>query len=604
MNDRVQRYLRLLDFYRETGEVNEVTYRNAKTWLTEPAYSEFLEPLMALIRPTPLIDSFYQRIPFGTGGRRGLVGVGPNRMNARTVGESAQGMANYILNEDKDGSLKSRGVVVAGDVRLSSAEFVRVTAEVFAGNGIKVYLFDGPRPTPLLSFAVRFLRTIGGVIITASHNPPSDNGFKAYWEDGGQVVEPHDVLIMKEVDGVREFKRLDLDAAEARGLVEMLDDRVDRAYLEMALKHYVVSGERKATIVYSPLHGTGVACVPGALKAAGFADVHMPAEQTQMDGAFPTVPKNYPNPEIPAVMDTAVALGKRVQADIVMASDPDADRLGVAVPGGQGKFVYLAGNIVGALMLDFILAQRKEAGTLPASAYVMTTQVSTKMARRICEVYGVEVVDDLLVGFKNMAAEILRRERLGQDPSDMVFSFEESIGYMPSQHVRDKDSAGAALIGAQLAAWCKARGITLLDHLGQLYKKYGYYKESQFSVFLEGEAGAERMNYLMDRLRKNPPREIAGRRVLEVIDRKSATRTDLSTGVVEKFDKPKSNVLTFALSANGETHVTIRPSGTEPKIKHYLAHAGTVADRATVDQLVADLERETRRIENEILAAK
>jgi phosphomannomutase len=602
MNERVEHYLRLLEFYRESGEISETTYRNAKAWLTDPAYGEFQSQVIELLRPTPLIDAFYQLIPFGTGGRRGLVGVGANRMNVRTVGEGAQGMATYILREDKDGSLRKRGVVVAGDVRPSTVEFVRVTAEIFAGNGIKVFLFDGPRSTPLLSFAVRFLRTIAGAIVTASHNPPSDNGFKAYWEDGGQVVEPHDRRIMEEVDRVKEIKRLDLDAAKKRGLVEMLDDRVDRAYVAMAVKHYVVSAERDATIVYSPLHGTGVTFVPAALQAAGFAKVHMPPEQTKMDGGFPSVPKNYPNPEIPVVMDTAIALGKQVKADIVMASDPDADRLGVAAPDGKGGFVYLTGNVVGALLLDFILERRKEAGTLPRTAYALTTLVSTKLVRRIGEAYGVEVVDDLLVGFKNMAAEILRREQAGQDPRDMVFSFEESIGYMVSHDVRDKDSGAAALVGAQLAAWCKAHGLTILDRLEQLYRRYGYYRETQFSVFLEGEAGAERMDYLMDQLRQNPPREIAGRKVIAVVDRKAGARTLFATGAVEKFDKPKSNVLAFVLSANGETHVTIRPSGTEPKIKHYLAHAGQWSSRAEVDAVLTELERDTKRLENEILA--
>ncbi len=602
MSDRVQHYLRLLDFYRDSGEISETTYRHAKTWLTDPAYAEYREQMLELLRPTALIDSFYQVLPFGTGGRRGTVGIGPNRLNARTIGEGAQGMAAYILSEDRDGSLRKRGVVVAGDVRLSSAEFVRITAEVFAANGVKVFLFDGPRSTPMLSFAVRYLGTIGGVIITASHNPPSDNGFKAYWEDGGQVVEPHDRRILEEVGRVGEIKRLDLETAKKSGLVEMLGDRVDLAYREMAIKDYVFTAEREVKIVYSPLHGSGMTFVPAVLEAAGFKDVHLPAEQTKMDGSFPTVAKNYPNPEMPAAMDVPVALAREIKADIVMASDPDADRMGVFVPDRNGQYVNLSGNCVGALLLDFILERRKAAGTMPPQPYVLTTLVSTKLVRRICEAHGVEVVDDLLVGFKNMAAEILRREQAGQDPANMVFSFEESIGYMISSSVRDKDAAGGVLVAAQMTAWCKAQGRSVLEQLETIYQRYGYYRESQFSVFLEGEAGAERMNYLMDQLRRNPPKQIAGRPVLAVVDRKAQTRTVPATGRTEKFDKPKSNVLVFELADQGQSHVTIRPSGTEPKIKHYLAHQGPLGERAQVDAFLMELERETKRLENEILA--
>jgi len=603
MDERIAHYLKILDFYLEVGEIDRQTYDNAKTWLTEKQYGDFHEGVMDLIRPTPLIDAFYQIIPFGTGGRRGTVGVGSNRMNTRTVGESAQGLAATIREQDADGSLAARGVVVAHDVRLSSEEFTRITASVLAANGVKVFLFDGPRSTPLLSFAVRYLNCIAGVVVTASHNPPSDNGFKAYWEDGGQVVAPHDKAILEQVKKVEQIEAMDLEAAKSKGLVETLDDRIDRAYFEMVKRDYVVCDERKATIVFSPLHGTGLTVVPPALKAVGFTDVHMPPEQIKMDGSFPTVPKNYPNPEMPEAMQQAVLLGKQVGADIVTASDPDADRLGVFVPDGTGEFVYLTGNTFGAMLVDFVLERLHEQNILPEKAYVLTTMVSSRSIRKICEAYGVDVVDDLLVGFKNIAYEILRREGEGIPGEAMVFSFEESIGYMAGHLVRDKDSGAAAVVGAQMTAWCKAQGMTLLDRLHQMQEKYGYFKEEQFSVFLKGEAGAEQMSYLMDQFRTNPPKEIAGFKVHAIVDRQTAKRTVTATGESENISPITSNVLVFELSADGLTRVSIRPSGTEPKIKHYIAHWGELKEKATVDQTAADLIDAVRKMEQEILAA-
>jgi len=601
MDERSRHYQRLLDFYRECGEINEETYRNALTWLTDPEYADFHDQLLEVLRPTPLIDAFYQFIPFGTGGRRGTVGVGSNRMNARTVGESAQGLAVYIKSQDPDGSAARRGVVVACDVRLSSAEFTKITAEVLAGNGVKVWLFDGPRSTPLLSFAVRYLKTQAGAVITASHNPPSDNGFKAYWEDGGQVVAPHDRGIMEEVGKVRKINRMPLEEAKIKGLVEVLDDRVDRAYLEKVEKDLAFCAERNACIVYSPLHGTGLTIVPPAFKVLGFENVHLPQNQIAMDGSFPSVPKNYPNPEVPAAMTEAVRLGQQVRADIVLASDPDADRLGVFVPSGNDQFVYLTGNVFQAMMLYFVLSRRKEQKRIPPNAYVLTTQVTTKLIRRICESFGVEVTDDLLVGFKNIAAEMRTREQKGQPASSLMFSCEESIGYMLLPEVRDKDSAAAAVTAGQMAAWCKARGLTLLQYLDQLYAQYGYFKEAQFSVFLEGEAGADRMKRLMDELRTHPPAHIAGLPVLAITDRQADTRRDVKSAAVQTLDKPKSNVLAYSLADGDLTSVTIRPSGTEPKIKHYIAHYGPNTNRAAVDQMAAKLEAEVKRIEQEIL---
>jgi len=602
MSENSRRYEQVLETLRDAGLIDADTCRRAAQWLTDPQYAEFHDGVVDLLRPTPLIDAFYQIIPFGTGGRRGAVGVGSNRMNARTVGESAQGLAAYIRGQDRDGSLARRGVVVAYDVRLSSAEFARITAETIAAAGVKVYLFDGPRATPLLSYAVRFLKTIAGVVITASHNPPADNGFKAYWEDGGQLVAPHDKAVLEEVARVGALARLPLEEAKAKGLVEILDDRVDRAYVEMNRRDLPLCDERAATIVYTPLHGTGVTIVPPVLAALGFRDVRTPPNQAAMDGRFPTVPKNYPNPEMPAALDIAIAFAKAAHADAAIASDPDADRLGAAVPDRQGNFVYFTGNELQALLLDFVLARRRERGTLPRDAYVLTTQVTTKMLRRIAEAHGVEIVDQLLVGFKNIAAEIRRRELAGQPATSLVMACEESIGYMLTAEVRDKDSAAGAAGVAQLAAWCKARGVTLPELQSEAWQKYGYFVDRQFSVYLEGEAGASQMRQLMDRLRAEPPREIAGLKTTAVIDRQTDTCWNVNTGAKKPLGLERSNVLAFVLGADGLSAVTIRPSGTEPKIKHYLAHHGEYADRANVDGAVAKIEAAVRKIEQDILA--
>jgi phosphomannomutase len=601
MADDANRYVKVLDALRDAGAINDETCRRAVKWMTDPDYAEFRGGVVDLLRPTPLIDAFYQIIPFGTGGRRGLVGVGSNRMNARTIGESAQGLAAYIKSQDRDGSYARRGVVVACDVRLSSAEFARITAETLAAAGLHVYLFDGPRATPLLSFAVRNLHAIAGAVITASHNPPSDNGFKAYWEDGGQMVAPHDGAVLEEVARVAKIGRLPLKEAIEKGLVEILDDRVDRAYVAMSCRDLPLCDERDVTIVYSPLHGTGVTVVPPVLAALGFKDVRLPPQQAAMDGHFPTVPRNYPNPEMPAVLDIAIALAKEIGGDLAIASDPDADRLGVAAPDGRGNFAHLTGNEVQALLLDFVLTRRRERGALPADAYVLTTQVTTRMLRRIAAAHGVEIVDDLLVGFKNIAAEIHRREMAGQPPTSMVMACEESIGYMLTAEVRDKDSGAGAAGVAQLAAYWKARGKTLLQAQAELWAKFGYFVDRQFSVFLEGEAGAEQMRKLMDDLRREPPRSIAGLATTAVVDRETDTHWDLKTGVKKPLGLERSNVLAFVLGDDGLSSVTIRPSGTEPKIKHYIAHHGDFAARAQVDQDAARVEADMKRIEQELL---
>jgi len=598
--------LRLLKAYLDLGAITPETYKNARKWLTNPQFAQYQEEVMDLIRPTALSDAFYQVIPFGTGGRRGIVGVGTNRLNARTMAESAQGLANHIIKVDKGGALAKRGVAVGYDVRNTSEEFSKITAEVLAAAGITVYLFDGPRPTPVISFAIRHLKCVAGAIVTASHNPPTDNGFKAYWEDGGQIVPPNDKLILAQVKKVKKTHRMPLDKARKKGLVKIIGKKVDNAYFRK-VRSFALTKARNAVIVFSPLHGTGAVTIPRALKEMGFKKVYMPEDQVEMDGDFPTVKNNYPNPEMPAAMEKAVELGQKVKADIVMASDPDADRVGFFAPDKKGDFVYITGNQMGAMLCHYICHSLTVSKAMPKNPIILTTLVTTRMARAIGESFGVKVIDDLLVGFKWMAMVMHKYELKGKDTKDFIYGFEESIGYLRGDFARDKDAVAGSVTAAQLTAWCKARKMSLLDYLDSLYKKYGYFKEYQFSKFLRGSAGAVMMGKLMATLRNNPPKKIGGKKVYKVIDRLTGKSLDVKTGKVAGVDGEKSNVLVYLLDKEGYTSVTIRPSGTEPKLKHYMAAfekpgKSLAATKSKVDKIIMKLSRATEKMEEEILA--
>ena len=599
------RCLRLLEFYLDEGEITPETYKNAKQWLTHAEFAPYRDEVMNLIRPMGLSDSFFQLIPFGTGGRRGTVGVGTNRINARTIAESAQGLANHILASDTGGALKKRGVVISYDVRNTSEEFSVICAEVLAAAGIQVYLFDGPRSTPELSFAIRHLKCAAGVILTASHNPPSDNGFKAYWEDGGQLVAPNDKLVLDQVKRVRKIARMPLSLAKKKKRVRIIGAAVDNAYFNK-LQTLDLTPKRNTTLVFSPLHGTGMTTIPRALAQMGFKKVHMPPEQTTLDGNFPTVKDHYPNPEMPAALEVAVELGRKVNADLVMATDPDADRLGVFVPDKKGEFTYLTGNQVGAMLCHFVLDSLSRAKKMPAQPFIITTLVSTKMARAIADSFGVETFDDLLVGFKWMAQLLDRKEKQGEDLSNFLFAFEESIGFLRGSFVRDKDAAAGAVTAAQLAAVCKSKKMSLLDYLDRLYAQYGYFKEIQFSRFLHGSAGSARMDKLMQTLRTSPPETIGGLAVHAIADRQSGIRRVVSTGEAFEIPGAKGNVLVFELDKQGFTSLTVRPSGTEPKVKYYVAAfgqpgPGLAATKKKVEKLVAKLIRGAKALEQKIL---
>jgi len=583
-----------------------------EAWLADPAVAESdkteIRALRDRAQDKELTDRFYQDLEFGTGGMRGIIGAGLNRMNIYTVGAAAQGIANYITKQGP--AAKEAGVAIAHDSRRMSVDFARRTACVLAANGVTAYLFDALRPTPELSFAIRHLRCTAGVVITASHNPPEYNGLKAYWTDGGQVVPPHDKAIIAEVRGVGGFGNIrttDFDKAKADGLVKIIGRDVDEVFLS-AIQATCLNPDacreqgRKLRIVYTPLHGTGCNLIPEALRRRGFQHVLTVAEQMKPDGDFPTV--KSPNPEEAAALTMAIELAKRERADLVIATDPDADRMGLAVRLPDGEFELVNGNRIAAIMLDYICGQLRRTGRLPANAVMITTIVSGDLMKEIARSYGVEVVE-VLTGFKWIAEKLHRYDlegAPGKPSKHFVFGAEESYGYLPCDLARDKDAVAASVFIAEAAAAAAAAGRTLHDALADLFRKHGYYQEGAKSLTLPGKEGADRIKALMHHLRKRPPKEIAGRRVLTIGDVQTGEIKNGEGGAIGRYDLPKSDVLLFTL--DDATKVIARPSGTEPKIKFYilvrepgddLARARQSAD-AKIKSVINDLDALSRNI--------
>ena len=569
------------------GLLTAAAVENVRLWLTAERYAPFRAEVLALIDAAAfadLNDAFYQVIPFGTAGRRGKVGVGSNRMNDITIGESAQGLAAKLKIEFPD---RTASVAVAYDTRLTSERFAEKTACVLAGNGVKVYLFDGFRSTPELSFAVRQLKCDAGVVVSASHNPPQDNGFKAYWTDGGQIVPPLDRELIEEVAKVVEIKEIDVATAKAKGLLEIIGAEMDDKFIQ-ALAAHSLSSKRGCRIAYSPLHGAGVRSVLPLLERAGFKDIRLVDSQTAPDGNFPGVPGGQPNPENASAMTAVLDLARECGADVAMASDPDADRLAVASPQKNGEWVLLTGNQTAALMIDYICARMRDKGLLRQSMQVLTTCVSSPLTPMIALSYGLTVRDDLLVGFK-WVAEVI--EGLS-NPDDFLFGTEESIGFMKGAQTRDKDAAIAALMIAELAAELKAEGRTLFDKLEEIYKRYGYFRDWGRSVYLEGAAGKDRMRRMMARLRSETPHTMGEEKILAVTDRLTG---EIQSGAGEKLgyvEGPKSDLLIFHLDRSRRSWVALRPSGTEPKIKFYYSLYEPVVN----DDLASAVERAQKRL--------
>ena len=568
------------------NKISAVAFQGLSQWLIEPEFADFVPEIQLLIENEDideLEDAFRTHIEFGTGGIRGKMGPGPNRINLRTIGEAAQGLAQYILKSGIEDT-SDKGVVIAYDTRNNSDVFARETASVIAGNGIVARLFDGPRATPHLSFALRQTGAVAGVVISASHNPPSDNGFKAYWIDGGQVVPPHDKNIIAEVGAVKRLNSVDYEEGVERGLIEVLDAKLDALYVE-SLADLSLCDARDISVVYTPLHGVGATSVVPALRKLGYSP-HLVEAQDVPDGNFPTVAGGVANPEDPGALSLSVEDAKRIRADIVLASDPDADRLGCALPHPQKGWdaapedLAINGNQIGAILCYYILTSLKEQNKLPDRGVVCKTIVTTDLISLIARDFGLIPVDNLLVGFKYIGDVI---NNLSEDQS-FVFGTEESHGYLFTDFVRDKDAAVAAVLLAECAAQLKRQGRTLRDYLDDIYRAFGYFCEVQKSTYREGARGNEEIAQIMNGLRQNPPAAIGGYRVVEVIDRQTNTVHNLQTGNTRTIEGSTGNVLAFTLTKEGHTRVTARPSGTEPKIKYYVSAASAdCADLAGED---------------------
>ncbi|MDR3131384.1 MAG: phospho-sugar mutase [Treponema sp.] len=550
-----------------------------------------------------LEDRFYRNLEFGTGGLRGVIGGGYNRMNTLVVKSATQGLAAYVRKAFPDraqaGTLKA---VIAYDSRHYSAEFAEAAALILAANGIKTYLFSSLRPTPELSYAIRQLGCDTGIVVTASHNPPQYNGYKAYWNDGSQVIAPHDQGIIDEVNAVADIKEIARDAAIAQGLLEIIDSRIDEPYQAMVRSRLfrpdlikAKAGEVK--IVYTPLHGTGAMHVEGVLGSLGLKVITVP-EQREGNGDFPTV--SFPNPEEAAALEMAVKLGKETRADVVMATDPDADRLGIAVPaaGSSGEFTLLTGNQLGSLLADYIFLSLKETGKMPAKPAMVNSIVTTGMQKRISASYGAECFE-CLTGFK-WIADIWRRSETEGQGYTIVYGTEESYGYLVEPEVRDKDGVSAAAMTAEMTLYWRSKGKSLLNRLEELYGICGYWQELGISKYFQGPQGPAIMKGIMDEYRKNPPKTLGGIKVEKVRDiLESVWKYPSDAGRTEAVDLPKSDVLQFFLEDG--TVVSARPSGTEPKIKFY-ASCCAEAGNGGIEAAKKETARKLEAIKKEIRA--
>ena len=560
-------------------------------WLASEAFDDETKAELEAIRgdEKEIKERFYKDLEFGTGGLRGIIGAGTNRMNKYTVGKATQGLASYILKNNPDGA--KMGVAIAYDSRNMSPEFAERAALVLNDNGIKSYIFDELRPTPELSYAVRSLGCTAGIVVTASHNPPEYNGYKVYWADGAQVVAPKDRGIIEEVNAVADFadiKTIDKEEAVKAGLFNVIGSDIDdgfvNAVLEQAVRPEEVKKAEDMVIVYTPLHGTGNKPVRRVLKEAGFKNVFVVPQQELPDKNFSTV--GYPNPEDPKAFTLAIELAKEKNADIVVGTDPDADRIGVVIKDKDGGYSVMTGNMTGALLTEYVLGGRKEKGRLPKNAAVIKTIVTTEMVRAIAENYDAQLIE-VLTGFKYIGEKIKQFEE--DNSRTFVFGFEESYGCLSGTYARDKDAVGAAMLVCEMAAYYKNRGMTLYDALNELYEKYGVYREGVKSVTLKGIDGAEQIQKIMAYLRANTPIEFAGHRTIWKKDYKTKEFVNIATGETEESTLPVSDVLYYNLEDGA--WLCVRPSGTEPKIKFYMGVRGIS---------VKEAERKVEAMENAV----
>ncbi|MFW9597660.1 MAG: phospho-sugar mutase [Paludibacter sp.] len=550
----------------------------AQLWLdgnyNEETKSE-IRRMMDADDKTELIESFYRDLEFGTGGLRGIMGAGTNRMNIYTVGAATQGLSNYLKAQFTD--IPQISVVIGHDCRNNSRLFAEVSANIFSANGIKVYLFEDLRPTPEISFAIRRLGCQSGIILTASHNPKEYNGYKAYWNDGAQMIAPHDENVITEVMKITNVDDIKFEGNPA--LIQIVGEDIDAPYLEavksISLSPEAIERNKDLKIVYTPIHGTGVTLIPRALKAYGFTNIIDVPEQNVISGNFPTVVS--PNPEEPAALDMAVKKAIATDADIVMASDPDADRMGIAVKNDKGEWILVNGNQTALIFVYYLITRWKELGKIKGNEYVVKTIVTTEIIKDIADKNGIECYD-CFTGFKWIAAVMRENEGL----KEYIGGGEESYGFLPETFVRDKDAVSSCTLMAEIAAWAKDNGKTMFELLQDIYLEYGYGKEKGISVVRKGKSGAEEIAQIMSDFRSNPPKEIAGSPIVLIKDYKTLKQKNVTTGAETVLDMPAtSNVLQY-FTADG-TKISVRPSGTEPKIKFYIEVRGEMKTRKEYD---------------------
>jgi phosphoglucomutase/phosphomannomutase len=581
------------------GSISATAVENIRAWLTEPRYGKYREELICHITDgkwQALDDAFWTIIPFGTGGRRGrMYPIGSNAINDRTIGESAQGLANYVRHYTNRTSGLS--CAIAYDTRHRSRHFTELCAGIMVAAGFKVYLLDDYRATPQLSFAVRHKQCDCGIMVTASHNPPSDNAVKVYWSSGAQVLPPHDQAIIDRVMSCQEIIAVPFAEALADGRVEVVTDEIDQAYFEAA-SACAFEGPRDARILYTPLHGVGSAAVVPLLKRDGFQQVVIYEPHREPSGDFPNVPGHVSNPENKAVFDEPIKMAQEQNFDLILATDPDCDRIGCAAPIGMdrsGPWTTFTGNEIGSILTEFVLSQRSKEGTLSADHYIVKTLVTTELTRRIAESYGVRCEGDLLVGFKHIASVIDR-----EGPDHFVFGTEESHGYLVGQYCRDKDGAVASMLMSELAADLKQKNQSMHQYLGQLYQKHGCHREELINLVMEGSEGMAAIKRLMQAFRDNPPESLAGIPVSQIRDYQANTVTDTKTDAQSTLVGPTGNLVIMDLEQEGN-YVAVRPSGTEPKIKLYVFTRLTPAESKPLEKAsevlglrMQELERDVR----------
>ncbi|WP_145087557.1 phospho-sugar mutase [Aureliella helgolandensis] len=582
-----------------SSQLTAPALEHLKSWLTEERYQPYQASILQHIEQgawQKLDDVFWTVIPFGTGGRRGrMYEFGSNAINERTIGESAQGLATYIL-EQPDSPSKQLSCAIAYDTRHRSREFAELCASIMVANGFEVYFLDEYRATPQLSFAVRFKHCDCGIMVTASHNPPSDNAVKVYWSTGGQILPPHDKAIIDRVMNTREIKKVDFQQALAAGQVKICTQEVDKAFFA-EVHHYAWPGPRDSKIIFSPLHGVGSFAVMPVLEQAGFKDVEVYARHAEPSGDFPNVPGHVSNPENPAIFDEIIERAQQTGADLIIATDPDCDRLGCAAPltlDSSGPWATINGNQIGALLTDFVCSKMQELGMLSERSYVVKTLVTTELTRRVAASYGVRCEGNLHVGFKWIAGTM---DAIG--PADFVFGTEESHGYLIGQYARDKDGAVACLLMSMLSAQLKSQGLSIHERLAALLRQHGYHQEGLVNVQMEGSEGMAHMQKLMQAFRSSPPQKLGGFPVAAVRDYKSLT-VRAADGSTQPLDALPADMVMLDLDLEGN-YFAVRPSGTEPKVKFYMftylppaESQDLVAAKAKLAQRLADLERDIR----------